>query len=70
VRLTPLAFTEKNQLEAEPFAVPGRHIARVIPPFGAKIWMLEVIPGKLVQIARQGLAILETRRGKRKYAEQ
>src|SRR5580704_5454042 len=56
---SPEAFTEEHQLKPEPFAARVGHITRVIPPFRAKVLMLEMISGKLISIARQGLAILE-----------
>jgi hypothetical protein len=52
-------FTEEHQFESEPFAAARGHITRVIPPFGAKVLMLEMISWKLILIARQSLAILE-----------
>jgi hypothetical protein len=54
------AFPEKDQFEAVPFATRRRHITRVIPPFRAKILMLEMVSRKVVGIARQGLAVLKT----------
>ncbi len=56
---SPEAFPEEHQFKPEPFAARGGHITRVIPPFRAKVLMLEVIPRKLISIARQGIAILE-----------
>ncbi len=58
----PFALAEKDQFETEPFAPLIRHIARVIPPFGAKIFVFEMIAGKLVTIAGERLAIRETGR--------
>ena len=52
-------FTKEHQLEAEPFTLRLRHITRVIPPFRAKIFVFEMIPGKLVRIAGKSFAILE-----------
>ena len=38
-----LPLTEENQFESEPFTMRVRHITGVIPPFGAKVLMFEVI---------------------------
>ena len=46
-----LALAEENQLEAVPFTPRTGHIACVIPPFRAKVLMLEMIAGKLIGIA-------------------
>jgi hypothetical protein len=51
-----LALAEENQLETEPFTSRVHHITGVIPPLSAKVLMLEVIPGKLVVVARDGFA--------------
>src|SRR5579863_1539679 len=71
---TARAFPEKYQFEAVPFAIRRGHITGVIPPFRAKILMLEVISRKLIGITRQGLAVLETtpeqwENNKRKYEQ-
>ena len=55
----PFALPEKHQFETEPFTARRRHITCVIPPFRAKVLMLEMISGKLILITGQGLAILE-----------
>ena len=59
IRFMPFAFTKKNQFESEPFTVRRRHITRVIPPFRAKVLMLEMIWRKLIFITGESLAILE-----------
>ena len=55
----PGALPKENQLEAEPFTPRPRHITRVIPPFRAKIFVFEVIAGKLVRIAGKSFAVRE-----------
>ncbi len=55
VGVVPLALAEEDQLEAEPFTRAVGHIAGVIPPFGAEVFMFEMIAGKLVLIAGQRL---------------
>src|ERR1700684_4329272 len=59
IGLMPFPFAKENQFEAVPFTCRPGHITRVIPPFRAKIFMLEVIPGKLVGVTGKSLAILE-----------
>ena len=59
------ALAKEDQLETKPFTLRICHITRVIPPFGAKVFVLEVVAGKLVTIARQRVAIRETARQQR-----
>jgi len=63
VRGAALTLPEEHQLKPEPFAARRGHITRVIPPFRAKVLMLEMISRKLKSITRQSLAILERTAG-------
>jgi len=56
------ALAEKDQLETKPLTIRVCHITRVIPPFGAKVFVFEVVSGKLVTITRQRFAIREPTR--------
>ena len=53
------SFAKEDQFKPEPFATGRGHITRVIPPFRAKVLMLEVISRKLVSITGESFAILE-----------
>src|ERR1044072_8740033 len=51
------ALAEENQLEAEPIALNGPHVAGVVPPLGLEIGMFEMIARKLVAITGQRFTI-------------
>jgi len=55
----PFPFPEEDQFESKPFATRRGHITRVIPPFRAKVLMLEMISRKLILITGESFAILE-----------
>src|SRR5665213_3997560 len=55
--MVALALTEKHQFEAKPFTGGIRHIAGVIPPLGAKVFVFKMIAGKLVAIAGQSFPV-------------
>jgi hypothetical protein len=57
-----LTLTKEGQLETKPFTINVCHITRVIPPFGAKVFVFEVVSGKLIAITRQRFAICEPTR--------
>ena len=57
-----LPLPEEDQLEAEAFAFRAAQVARVIPPLGAKVGMLEVIARKCVAVTRERGPVFETRR--------
>ena len=59
IRIMPFPFTKKDQFEPEPFTIRRRHITRVIPPFRAKVLMLEMISRKLIFITGESFAILK-----------
>src|SRR5258708_37955833 len=63
--LVTLALAKKYQFEPEPFTIRSRHITRVVPPFGAKIFVFEVVLRKLLAITWQRLAIGESTRQQR-----
>ena len=65
MRVVTLSFAKEHKLETKPLTIHIRHIARVIPPFGAKVFMFKVVSGKLVAITRQRLAISEFTRQQR-----
>ena len=48
-------MAEEDQFEAEPFAPLVHHIARVIPPFSAEVFVLEMVAWKLVMVSGQRL---------------
>ena len=56
-----LALAEEDQFEAVAVTVPGVDVARVIPPLGAEIGVLEVVARKLVAVAGQRLPVLRRR---------
>jgi hypothetical protein len=66
----PDPFAKENQFEAVPFARRSVHIARVIPPFRAKIFVFKMIPRKMVVVTKQRLTILEATSLQREKTEQ
>ena len=61
-----LALAEEDQFEAVAVTVTGVDVARVIPPLGAEIGVLEVVARKLVAVAGQRLTV----RGRRGEQQQ
>ena len=56
--VSPLALPEEHQFEAVAMAVGRVHVARVIPPLGAEIGMLEMVARELVAVAGKRLPVL------------
>src|SRR3974390_1090038 len=54
-------FPEKRQLESEFMTVTGRHIPGVIPPFGLKFFMVEVVAREFILVSWCCLFVLSSR---------
>ena len=63
------ALAEKRQLETKATAVGTMQIARVIPPLGLKLRMIEVIARERVAIARCSETIVIRTGAKRKHKQ-
>src|SRR5882757_4288774 len=63
--LTLYALPKEHQFETEPFTMRPCHITGVIPPFRVKIFMFEMISGKLVCISGQRLTVWQIDRRQR-----
>src|ERR1700741_2167313 len=57
---------EKCQFESVVMTVGGFQISGVIPPFGLKVGMIEIVSGKFEMIAGHGSTILRSQRGEEK----
>src|SRR3954447_215859 len=67
--LTALSFPEEDQLESEPVSARGGHVTGVIPPFRAKVLVLEMVARKPIRITGQRLAVLEATAEQRENTE-
>jgi hypothetical protein len=56
------SLAEESQFESETVAVRGFDISGVVPPFGLKIRMIEMVAWKFVVVPRQGGAVLRRKR--------
>src|SRR5579871_6179278 len=67
-RPAALGLPEEYQLETKTAAIPATDVARVIPPLGAKLGMIEVVTRKFEPIAGQSLAVFG-RSGEQRYCQ-
>ena len=58
---------EESQFEPKPPVVGPFQISGVVPPFGLKIRMIEMISRELVMVSRQGGAVLRRKRLQKKH---
>src|ERR1700752_4402719 len=58
-------LAKKRELEPEPAPVRRFHVPGVVPPLCLKVRMIEMVPRKLILVARQRRAVLRGRRRNR-----
>ncbi len=61
-RLTVDSLTEESEFEAKASTLLGTKIPRVIPPFGLKLRMVEMVPRELELVTGNGQAVCVVRR--------